>query len=356
MERLPEKEDSNAFSIAIENSGYDPQNETSSSNSSSEDDTSLPLQTSGNRRISIRWNPINNNPSPKGSAEFIAPRFEFTLNDDDTKSVNQFNTSTNRLSTPKIIIQDDENADSSDSDEAPVPMLMASSRRGSTVLSIPSELAVPTSQTRRLSVLDHTLMRRSSVIDYQKSPMQLRRGSKTAPPPQSIGKMSYGDSKKSVLEPNPIEMIISRDIVACSKASSKGSSLRLHDHESPLLRWFNDYQQYLMDLYLKTVTFKSECLLMLTLLVPFLLLAIIFYFIDFAVLPDYYFALGLKVAIVLVGLLAEYSVSLINKRHADLACMIKIIRNDANSRTILRSAEGKGSNRFLKYCGNCCLT
>jgi tetrahydromethanopterin S-methyltransferase subunit B len=107
----------------------------------------------------------------------------------------------------------------------------------------------------------------------------------------------------------------------------------------------------LIELYYEKISYKRESVIILLLLLPLPLLAVSFPLLDKLVFTNSTYGFGFKIITIFVGLIAIYGIDIINKRHAQLSHIVKIINGEGTIRSICDSIKGKGKNRPLAWTG-----
>lgn len=113
-------------------------------------------------------------------------------------------------------------------------------------------------------------------------------------------------------------------------------------------RWYYVLRERTVSTYYKYVTFKKECILMLLFLLPFGLVVGFVQSLTTLTIKDENWSIAFKVILILIGMIAERSVSIINSRHSELTAMIDILSHHATPDCILRASQGKRENKSVK--------
>jgi hypothetical protein len=247
---------------------------------------------------------------------------------------------------------DEENADgsSSDSEEYKPPPNFKMPRRSSIIWNpVPMgsrmDLAVPghkedsqlQAHERRVSSGAHSQIHKHSI----RTSFLM---DNSAPENEEI-RQSQNDLKES--EPAQIE----NEVVTAQQDDDE--SVLIYSINRP---FWERYYQTIHQKYLEVVSYKAESMLLLLILVPFIILVSLLFSIDDTVLRDETTALGFKVFLVTIGMLAKQTVGVVNHRHSQLRTMIKMKNNEATVKSVLDAAEGKGTSRLLSITGSLVLT
>jgi hypothetical protein len=374
------------------------------SESEEEEEDHLPIPPPSSKRMSIRWNPTG--ASGRMSVEKNTMKLNPPVEErEDTKSVRSIrfeeheNHRSSIASHPNNIQEEDDEDEDSDSDDYVPPPNFPGVRKTSLMWAPPGFESSQSSIGRRMSTdfasnpqrrgslreTDGSSNRRNSSVpqdaitssklsalgndlqNQQPSILEIGKRSTTTSPE---GKEPLKGSRSSGYQV-PLEAKVTRrkqslsqnelnrskdqfkgSLMDLATESAKGSTtLKRMAYYSPFVQWFFDASVRLNELYYEHITFKMECVLQLFVLLPFVLLALILYYMDVAIMPDLYIELLLKVCLVIIGQLAEYSVSIVNQRHAEITCMAKIVTNQATARDVFETIAGKRVNKILKYSG-----
>jgi hypothetical protein len=374
--------------------------------SQSDEDNHLPAPPPTSKRMSIRWNP--GGASGRMSVEKNSIKLNPPMEErDDTKSVrsirfeDQETHRTSVVSHQNDIQEEEDEIDDSDSDEYVPPPNFPGARKTS-LMWAPPGFESQTSIGRRMSGDLQTVMHRG-LNSRENSGSGVRRNSSMGEEPIPGSKLSIQANNLQNQQPSIVEIgkrstttspegkdplkgsrssgyhvpleakvtrrkqslsqnelnrskdLVKGSLMDLASESAKGSTtLKRMAYYAPFIQWFFDTYARLIELYFEHVSFKMECLLQLFVLLPFVLLGLILYYMDVAILPDLYVELSLKVGLVVIGQLAEYSVSIVNQRHAEITCMAKIVTNSATARDIFETIAGKRVNKILKYSGMSC--
>jgi hypothetical protein len=190
-------------------------------------------------------------------------------------------------------------------------------------------------------------MTSSDGVSKRSSVMQPLGGLKA---PDTEGKMKSKQSLHSTTEPKRSKTKLIGSMNELSKSVDSGNMGRVSWY-APFTHWIYELTNYLQEKYYEYVSYRAECILELFLLIPFGLLGLILYYMDSAILPNAIVEVLLKVSLVVAGQIAEYSASIINKRHSQMKLMAKIAANRATARDVFNTLRGKNINRVLKYSG-----
>ncbi|KAJ3324618.1 hypothetical protein HDV06_006511 [Boothiomyces sp. JEL0866] len=119
--------------------------------------------------------------------------------------------------------------------------------------------------------------------------------------------------------------------------------------ENALERYFTETANVLKERYYSKVSYRKESLLLLLLLFPFAGIAFLLPFMNSIVFASAAYAVGLKVVVVLLGLISTKVSHIINQRHSVLEAMAQIINNEATIKTICDSIDEVQHNKFLDW-------
>lgn len=159
------------------------------------------------------------------------------------------------------------------------------------------------------------------------------------------GESSSEEKEQLVVRANSKKSLASEEV-----HSIKSSIVSSLPHRY-IQRFTGEWLGYLRVKYYRNVSYKMESLLVLLGLMPFLLLIATMLMLDRIIFQNLTVSVAFKVLLTFVGLLAQYGLTTVNQRHAELSCLIKIKHSEANARNIFEFCEGKQLNRFLGYAG-----
>lgn len=140
-----------------------------------------------------------------------------------------------------------------------------------------------------------------------------------------------------------------RDILRISKvAQISEESFPIDGDGKNIEDYIIDYINFVIQKYYKRVSYVQESWLHLILILPFVILCVAIPLLtNNVIFATKAIALGSKVAIVLLGILAAHMIEIINHRHANLSTMAKIINGEATVRTICDHIKGKAQSGLL---------
>ncbi|KAI8902388.1 hypothetical protein BC833DRAFT_574067 [Globomyces pollinis-pini] len=106
-------------------------------------------------------------------------------------------------------------------------------------------------------------------------------------------------------------------------------------------------KSYVQNIYHSFISYKTESVIMLLLLLPFFVVLFGVFEFPRLVFPNYYYALTYKIIIVLIGLLGVKSIKIINRRHSDINVMRKVLNGDANIKFLYNAVTRGTQDKIL---------
>jgi hypothetical protein len=238
-----------------------------------------------------------------------------------------------------ITNDDDDDSDDSDDEDTPESKPEIANDLESIVVIVPLN-DQPNDTIDRANSKQHLEVSKRSVSHSSMQPQEDANPIDSAEPRESNGsREEHYAGRKSVTSHHTIDRK--------SFASSGNSSGVFGSH--PVTRFYYHVKYFIIEKYYDNITFRKECILLLLALFPYGVIAAIIQYMDRTTIYEYYLSVAFKVAFILVGMLAEKSVAIVNRRHSDLTAIISIIGNEASPELVIGASNSERVNKFLKY-------